>query len=98
MPAPCKTTPSTDATTSCSRTKRTTEGHELLLRQRTEASADVQILLDQLELTLPPQAPPRIRTPQGVSGDPWGGRTMNQRLAEINAPQLRKTGEPELQS
>ncbi len=44
----------------------TTDGRELLLVRRTEPSADVQLLLDQLALELPPQAPPRIRVPQGV--------------------------------
>lgn len=42
----------------------TTDGRELLLVRRTEPDQDVQILLDQLGLTLPPQPPPRIRTPR----------------------------------
>jgi len=41
----------------------TTDGRELLLVRRTEPDQDVQILLDQLGLTLPPQPPPRIRNP-----------------------------------
>jgi transposase len=39
----------------------TTDGRELLLVRRTEPSADVALLLDQLSLTLPAQPPPRIR-------------------------------------
>jgi hypothetical protein len=42
----------------------TTDGRELFLVRRTEASAEMQMLLDQLELALPPQAPPRIRVSQ----------------------------------
>jgi hypothetical protein len=42
----------------------TTDGRELLLVRRTEPSADVQLLLERLGLTLPPQPPPRIRAPQ----------------------------------
>lgn len=42
----------------------TTDGRELLLVRRTEPSRDVQLLLDQLGLTLPPQPPPRLRAPR----------------------------------
>ena len=42
----------------------TTDGRELLLVRRTEPSRDVQLLLERLGLTLPPQPPPRIRAPQ----------------------------------
>ena len=42
----------------------TTDGRELLLVRRTEPDRDVQLILDQLDLTLPPQPPPRIRAPQ----------------------------------
>ena len=42
----------------------TTDGRELLLVRRTEPTRDVQLLLDQLGLTLPPQPPPRLRAPQ----------------------------------
>lgn len=44
----------------------TTDGRELRLVRRTEPSAEVLILLDQLALELPPQAPPRICAPQVV--------------------------------
>ncbi len=44
----------------------TTDGRELLLVRRTEPSIDVQLLIDQLGLVLPPQPPPRIRAPQVV--------------------------------
>lgn len=42
----------------------TADGRELLLVRRTEPSRDVQLLLERLGLTLPPQPPPRIRAPQ----------------------------------
>lgn len=42
----------------------TTDGRELLLVRRTEPARDIQMLLDQLGLTLPPQPPPRIRASQ----------------------------------
>ena len=44
----------------------TTDGRELLLGRRTEPDRDVQRLLDQLSLTLPPQPPPRIRAPRAL--------------------------------
>ncbi|MDR1281142.1 MAG: IS1634 family transposase [Opitutaceae bacterium] len=44
----------------------TTDGRELVLARRTEPEPDVQLLLDQLKLTLPDQPPPRIRS--GASG------------------------------
>ncbi len=44
----------------------TTDGRELLLVRRTEPSRDVQLLLDCLGLSLPPQPPPRIRAPQAL--------------------------------
>ncbi len=44
----------------------TTDGRELLLVRRTEPGRDVQLLLDHLNLTLPPQPPPRIRVPQAL--------------------------------
>ena len=40
----------------------TTDGRTLILSHYTEPSADQQILLEQLNLTLPPQPPPRITT------------------------------------
>ncbi len=42
----------------------TTDERELLLVRRTEPDRDVQLLLDRLGLTLPPQPPPRIRAPR----------------------------------
>jgi hypothetical protein len=42
----------------------TTDGRELLLVRRTEPDRDVQLLLARLNLTLPPQPPPRISTPK----------------------------------
>jgi len=41
----------------------TTDGRELLLVRHTEPSTDVQLLLERLGLTLPPQPPPKIRYP-----------------------------------
>lgn len=41
----------------------TTDGRELLLIRRTEPAADVALVLQQLELALPAQPPPRIRMP-----------------------------------
>ena len=45
----------------------TTDGRELLLVRRTEPSRDVALLLDQLELTLPPQPPPKIRAAKSAA-------------------------------
>jgi len=42
----------------------TTDGRELLLVRRTEPDRDVALLLARLNLTLPPQAPPRISGPK----------------------------------
>ena len=42
----------------------TTDGRELLLVRRTEPERDVALLLARLDLTLPPQPPPRISTPK----------------------------------
>ena len=42
----------------------TTDGRELLLVRHTEPGRDVALLLHQLGLTLPPQPPPKIRTPK----------------------------------
>lgn len=41
-----------------------TDGRELVLVRRTAPSRDVQLLLDHLRLTLPPQLPPRITAAQ----------------------------------
>jgi hypothetical protein len=45
----------------------TTDARELLLVRRTEPAADVQLLLHQLDLTLPPQPPPKITTPLKIA-------------------------------
>lgn len=42
----------------------TTDGRELLLVRRTEPNREVALLLHQLDLKLPPQPPPKIRTPK----------------------------------
>jgi len=41
----------------------TTDGRELLLIRHTEPGTDVALLLERLNLTLPPQPPPKIRYP-----------------------------------
>ena len=41
----------------------TTDGRELLLTRHTEPSTDVALLLEHLNLALPPQPPPKIRYP-----------------------------------
>lgn len=43
----------------------TTDGRELLLVRHTEPSTDVALLLEHLDLALPPQPPPKIRYPAG---------------------------------
>jgi len=45
----------------------TTDGRELLLVRRTEPDRDVALLLARLNLTLPPQPPPRIKASQIAS-------------------------------
>ena len=42
----------------------TTDGRELLLVRHTEPNREVALLLHQLDLALPPQAPPKIRAPK----------------------------------
>lgn len=44
----------------------TTDGRELLLVRHTEPGPDVALLLAHLDLTLPPQPPPKIRYPAGI--------------------------------
>ena len=41
----------------------TTDGREIILTRHTHPEKDLQLLLDQLHLTLPEQPPPRITTP-----------------------------------
>jgi transposase len=43
----------------------TTDGREIVLTRYTEPEKDLQLLLDQLKMTLPEQAPPKIYTPEG---------------------------------
>jgi hypothetical protein len=45
----------------------TTDGRELLLVRHTEPGRDVSLLLHQLGVQLPPQPPPKIRTPKSVA-------------------------------
>ena len=41
----------------------TTDGREVIMSRYTHPEKDLQLLLDQLKLTLPEQGPPRITTP-----------------------------------
>ena len=42
----------------------TTDGREIILTRHTQPEKELQLLLDQLQLSLPPQPPPRITTPR----------------------------------
>ena len=42
----------------------TTDGREIIMTRHTQPEKDLQLLLDQLKLTLPEQGPPKIQTPQ----------------------------------
>ncbi len=44
----------------------TTDGRELLLVRRTEPDKEVALLLQQLDLVLPPQPPPKICRPSAT--------------------------------
>ena len=45
----------------------TTDGREIVLTRYTQPEKDLQLLLQQLKITLPEQAPPKIHTPQTIS-------------------------------
>lgn len=70
----------------------TTAGRELLLVRRVEPSSDVQLLFDQLELTLLPQPPPRIRSAQLVRWRPFERFRIKSMTCQINRLQLRNLG------
>jgi hypothetical protein len=42
------------------------DGRWLMLPRHTQPDQDVQMMLDQLDITLPPQPPPRIKGSQPV--------------------------------
>ena len=42
----------------------TTDGRKIILTRHTQPEKELQLLLDQLQLTLPPQPPPRITAPK----------------------------------
>jgi hypothetical protein len=44
---------------------QTTDGREILLTRYTHPEPELQLLIDQLKLRLPPQPPPRITTAAG---------------------------------
>jgi hypothetical protein len=44
-----------------------TDGRHLILSRYTQPEKDLQLLLDQLKLTLPEQPPPRIRSAQTLT-------------------------------
>ena len=48
----------------------TTDGRTLILSRYTEPNADQKLLLRQLDLTLPPQPPPRIPAPASAAQYP----------------------------
>jgi hypothetical protein len=45
----------------------TTDGREIVLTRYTQPEKDLLLLLQQLGLTLPEQAPPKIHSPQTIS-------------------------------
>jgi len=45
----------------------TTDGREIVLTRYTQPEKDLLLLLQQLKLTLPEQAPPKIHSPQITS-------------------------------
>ncbi|HBJ82611.1 MAG TPA: hypothetical protein DDZ88_01795, partial [Verrucomicrobiales bacterium] len=42
----------------------TSDGREIIMARHTHPEKDLQLILDQLKLTLPEQAPPRITGPK----------------------------------
>ena len=46
----------------------TTDGREIIMARHTQPEKDLQLLLDQLKLTLPEQGPPKIQSPQPAPG------------------------------
>ena len=44
----------------------TTDGRTLILSRYTELTADQKLLVQQLNLDLPPQPPPRITAPENI--------------------------------
>jgi len=50
----------------------TTDGREIVLTRYTQPEKDLQLLLHQLKITLPEQAPPKIYAPK----NPWKTRTL----------------------
>lgn len=54
----------------------TTEGSEIVLSRYTQPERDVCLLLDQLNLTLPEQAPPNIHRPQKLELENGGVPTF----------------------
>lgn len=45
----------------------TTDGREIVLTRYTQPEKELQLLLNQLQIALPEQAPPKIHAPQKVS-------------------------------
>jgi hypothetical protein len=45
----------------------TTDGREIVLTRYTQPEKDLLLLLEQLKIALPEQAPPKIHTPQTIS-------------------------------
>jgi hypothetical protein len=49
----------------------TTDGRELHLTRYTQPEPDLQLLIGQLKLELPPQPPPRLAIPAASPPEPW---------------------------
>ena len=47
----------------------TTDGREIIMSRHTQPEKDLQLLLDQLNLTLPEQGPPKITAPKSGGED-----------------------------
>jgi len=49
----------------------TTDGRELHLTRYTQPEPELQLLIGQLKLELPPQPPPRLAIPAASPPEPW---------------------------
>jgi hypothetical protein len=48
----------------------TTDGRELMLTRYTQPEAELKLLLERLEIALPPQPPPKLSSPQAIPVTP----------------------------
>ena len=65
----------------------TTDGREIILTPHTHPEKELQLLLDPLKLTHPPQAPPRI-TAQKRASKKAGNRAQTERKKRANCATL----------